>query len=75
MAGPTLKNVDLALVKLVPVTSRVRAEFRAEVLNAFNSTNFVPVTGLGASSTAYEVTGLNGEITARVTQLTFRLSW
>jgi hypothetical protein len=75
VAGPIFKNVDLALVKLVPVTSRVRAEFRAEVLNAFNSTNFVPVTGLGASSNGYEVTQLNGEIQARVTQLTFRVSW
>jgi len=75
VAGPLFKNVDFAVVKLVPVTGRVRAEFRAEVLNAFNSTNFVPVTGLGASSTAYEVISLNGEIAARVTQLTFRVSW
>jgi len=68
-------QLDLALLKLLPITDRVRVEFRAEVLNAFNSTNFVPVTGVGnINPIAFEVTQLNGEIQSRVTQLTFRVS-
>ncbi len=73
--GPAFKNVDLAVVKLVPIAGRVRAEFRAEILNAFNWVNFVPVTGLGTSQTAFEVTALNGETQSRVTQITVRVSW
>jgi hypothetical protein len=44
VAGPTFKNVDLAVVKLVPIAGRLRAEF-------------------------------NGEIQARVVQITVRVSW
>ena len=75
VAGPVFRNVDLALVKHIPIAGRVRAEFHIEALNAFNWVNFVPVTGIGALETAYEVTALNGQTTARVTQLTFRVSW
>jgi hypothetical protein len=51
------------------------------MLNAFNWVNFAPVTGSGAAATAYsvatayEVTGLNGEVTRRIIQLVSRVSW
>ena len=46
-----------------------------EATNAFNVVNFVPVTGLGTDPKDYEVTGLNGNVTARVMQIVSRLSW
>ena len=74
--SPWVKNVDLSIVKLVPIAGRVRAEFRLEMLNAFNIVNFSPVTGVGSTTaTGYEVTGLTGLTSARVTQLVFRVSW
>jgi len=75
VAGPLFKNVDLSIAKLVPIVGRVRAEFRVELLNAFNSVNFLPVTGVGADPNDYEVTRLNGITTSRVMQLVTRVSW
>ncbi|HUF46973.1 MAG TPA: carboxypeptidase-like regulatory domain-containing protein [Vicinamibacterales bacterium] len=75
ITGPMFKNVDVSVVKLVPLTGRVRAEFRMEILNAFNWVNYVPVTGLGNNPDNYEVTGLNGAVTARIIQLVSRVTW
>jgi hypothetical protein len=73
--GPWVKNVDLSIVKLVPITGRVRAEFRIEMLNAFDIVNFSPNTGVGSTTgTGYEVTGLTGT-SARIIQLVSRVSW
>ena len=73
--APLYKNVDLSVVKLVPITGRVRAEFRIELLNAFNWVNYTPVTGIGSVATAYEVTGINGTPDARIMQLVSRVTW
>ncbi len=73
--SPWVKNVDLSIVKLVPLAGRVRAEFRFELLNAFNIVNFSPVTGIGNVSTSYEVTGLTGATSARVVQLVGRVTF
>ena len=74
--APWVKNVDLSIVKLVPIVGRVRAEFRLEMLNAFNVVNFSPVTGVSSTTaTGYEVTGLTGATTARVIQLVGRVSF
>ncbi|HUF48952.1 MAG TPA: hypothetical protein VMM93_14135, partial [Vicinamibacterales bacterium] len=74
--SPWVKNVDLSIVKLVPITGRVRAEFRLEMLNAFNVVNFNPISGVGSTTgTGYEVTGLTGATAARITQLVGRVSW
>jgi hypothetical protein len=75
LRGPMFKEVDLSVMKVVPIKGRVRAEFRIEMLNAFNFTNFVPVTGIGDDPTDYEVTGLTGTNAARVVQLVSRISW
>jgi len=73
--GPLFKNVDLSVVKLVPIVGRVRAEFRMEMLNAFNWVNFNPVTGIGDDPDDFEVTGLNGAVTSRIIQLVARVTW
>lgn len=40
LIGPDLKVFDLTLIKKTPITERVNMEFRAEVFNLFNHTNF-----------------------------------
>jgi hypothetical protein len=75
ITGPMFKNVDISVVKAVPIVGRVRAEFRVEMLNAFNFVNYVPVTGIGTNPDDYEVTGLNGAVTARILQIVSRVTW
>jgi hypothetical protein len=75
ISSPLLKQLDISVVKAVPITGRVRAEFRIEMLNAFNWVNYSPVTGLGDDPTDYEVTGLNGIPTSRIIQLVSRVTW
>ena len=73
--GPAYKQVDISIMKLLPIVSRIQAEFRVEMLNAFNTVNYVPVTGLGSNPASYEVNGLTGTNTARVVQLVSRITW
>jgi hypothetical protein len=40
LTGPGQSNVDLSLVKLIPIKETTRAEFRTEFFNAFNRVNF-----------------------------------
>lgn len=73
--GPAFKEVDISIMKLLPIVKRIQAEFRVEMLNAFNSVNYVPVTGLGSNPASYEVSALTGTNTARVIQLVSRITW
>jgi hypothetical protein len=78
--GPSQVRFDLSISKRIPIASRVRAEFRVELLNAFNKPWFVPV-GLPDSNTPYttdesfRVTTLSGETTSRVVQFVTRVFW
>lgn len=38
--GPNQKNVDIAVIKFIPLTERTKLEFRTEFFNAFNIVNF-----------------------------------
>jgi len=40
LRGPDQRNVDLSVVKFVPVKEAVKMEFRTEFFNAFNRVNF-----------------------------------
>jgi hypothetical protein len=81
--GPMLKEFDVSVVKMVPLVNRVRAEFRVEMLNAFNNVNFVPTAFTHTTVTnpnvtnpaAHEVSSLRGTNIARVIQLVSRISW
>jgi hypothetical protein len=79
MDAPWTKNVDLSVVKVVPIKGRVRAEFRIEMLNAFNTLNYSPQLGLGSSTRdgfeTNSLIGAGGGFTARVVQLVSRVSW
>ena len=78
--GPAQIRFDLSIAKRVQIVSRVRAQFKVEMLNAFNRPWFVPV-GLADNNTVYttvdsfKVTTLSGETTSRVMQFVFRVDW
>jgi hypothetical protein len=84
VTGPMFQSYDLSVMKQIRLGGNMNAEIRFEILNAFNSTNYIPV-GLGSNgpnnqgnpnnSAWYEVTELTGTQTARTTQLVFRLNW
>jgi hypothetical protein len=38
--APSYWNVDFGFIKMFPITERVKVQFRAEMFNAFNHTNF-----------------------------------
>lgn len=75
--GPKLMESDLAVVKSFPLMRTVRAEFRLELLNAFNNVNFTPNAGVGGTTQAnYEITsGLTGINTSRQAQISGRITW
>ena len=48
-SGPGLANVDMSLFKNFPLSNGSRLQFRAEVFNLFNTTQFAnPSTNVGA---------------------------
>jgi hypothetical protein len=73
MNGQWFKNLDLSVVKVVPIAGRVRAEFRVEMLNAFNWVRFNPAATLGDERSDFEINGLLGS--PRIIQLVSRVSW
>ena len=46
--GPGYSSVDLSVLKSIPITERVKAQFRVEMFNIFNRFNLA--TGSGATS-------------------------
>jgi hypothetical protein len=43
--GPHISNTDLAILKVVPISENKRVEFRAEMFNIFNHTQFLNPDG------------------------------
>jgi hypothetical protein len=74
--GPKLVRFDLSAVKRMPIKGRVNLEFRAELLNAFNTPWFTPVTGAASNSYAdpasFRVTAADS---GREVQLVWRVNW
>jgi hypothetical protein len=80
VTGPPQIRFDLSIVKRVPIAGRVKAEFRAELLNAFNRPWFVPVARPESATPyttedSFRLTALSGETTSRVVQLVWGVSW
>jgi len=46
--GPGFSDVDLSVFKNIPITERVKAQFRIEMFNTFNHINLA--SGIGATS-------------------------
>jgi hypothetical protein len=75
LTGPLFQQTDVRVSKRTAIIGRVNIELAAELLNAFNHPNFVPVSGIGSNLANYEVTGLTGTNTSRVAQLVSRINW
>ncbi|HEX4232649.1 MAG TPA: hypothetical protein VHZ07_28575 [Bryobacteraceae bacterium] len=78
--GPGINNWNISLVKSIPIRERVNMQFRAELYNAFNHTQFssINITALFNSSGA-QVNSQFGQYTAaqnpRIIQLAVRLQF
>lgn len=73
--GPGQKNWDLSVFKNFPISERVKAQFRAEALNAFNSPLFhTPDTNLSDGAGAFGVINTQDNF-ARQLQLAIRVTF
>jgi Carboxypeptidase regulatory-like domain/TonB-dependent Receptor Plug Domain len=81
VAGPMFRQTDLRFSKRTRVAGKTDFEFAIEMLNAFNTPNFIPVGGVGTNTAIgqninnYEVTQLTGTNTSRQIQLVTRFNW
>jgi hypothetical protein len=84
VTGPMFKLFDVGISKEFPIKGNFKLLIRAELLNAFNIANFIPVAAGGASTldrpvnnftnlANYEVTQPIGD--PRIAQLVARISW
>lgn len=73
MRGPGLAGWDLSLFKTVSIKERVRAQFRVEALNAFNTPQFYgPHTSFGSGSFGRITT--QGNLSRQI-ELALRFTW
>jgi hypothetical protein len=72
--GPGQRNLDLSVVKFIPIRETVRGELRAEFFNLFNWTNFAnPNSNIAVPSTFGRITATSSG--PRVVQFAFKLSF
>lgn len=72
--GPGQKNLDLSVVKFIPINETVRGELRAEFFNLFNWTNFAnPNSNIAVPVTFGRITATSSG--PRVIQFAFKLSF
>lgn len=76
--GPGINNWDISLIKNLPITEKVRAQFRAEAYNAFNHTQFATLdTTARFDAQGNQVNARLGEFLSsrapRIMQLALRL--
>ena len=50
VTGPSYRNVDVAVIRRVPLPGRAAIELRAEVFNLFNTPNFGAPNGVAGSA-------------------------
>jgi hypothetical protein len=70
--GPGLNNWDLGFFKNFPIKERLKLQFRSELFNAFNHTNFNTVDANFGSGSFGQVTSAH---TPRVVQFSLRLEF
>jgi hypothetical protein len=81
VSGPVLARFDLSAAKRIPIAGRVNFEFRAEMLNAFNTPWFEAVTGQdneGENNATYsnpDEFRVTDAQSGRIVQLVFRVNW
>lgn len=73
LTGPGQKNVDISLIKFIPITERVRGEARIEFFNAFNWVNYAnPVNNIAIGSFGRIISASTGP---RVIQFAFKTNF
>jgi hypothetical protein len=73
LTGPGQKNVDISVVKFIPINERYRGEVRAEFFNAFNWVNYAnPVNNIAVASFGRIISASTGP---RVIQFAFKLNF
>ncbi len=73
LTGPGQKNVDLSVIKFIPINERVRGEVRAEFFNVFNWVNYAnPVNNIALASFGRIISASTGP---RVVQFAFKLNF
>jgi hypothetical protein len=77
--GPRFQQHDIRFAKRTTIVGHTNLEFAAQLLNAFNHPNFLPVAGTTANSpnllSSYQLTGLQGQEGSRVIQFEVRFNW
>lgn len=78
--GPGVNNFDIAVFKNFPIYESLKAQFRCEMYNAFNHTQFTGIdTSARFDAAGNQVNGQFGQFTsaarARYIQLALRLSF
>jgi len=72
--GPGQKNLDLSVVKFIPISETVRGELRAEFFNLFNWTNFAnPNNNIAVPATFGRITATSSG--PRVIQFAAKVSF
>jgi hypothetical protein len=54
--GPNFKDVDLSVIKYIPITERIKFQLRADMFNLFNRINFASGVGSVNTSCAENIT-------------------
>ena len=63
MRGPSYRDVDLALMRRIPVTANHAIEVRAEIFNLLNTVNFgAPAATAGAANFGTITTALDPRV-------------
>ena len=71
--GPRFFNIDMSLVKRIPITESVKGELKTTVINLLNNPNFVYNTQNFDSTSFGRITAQSGS--PRVVHFTLRLTW
>jgi hypothetical protein len=73
LTGPGQKNVDISVIKFIPINERFRGEARVEFFNAFNWVNYAnPVNNIAIASFGRIISASTGP---RVIQFAFKLNF
>ena len=81
--GPGIGTVDFSVFKRTPITDRISTEFRVEIFNLFNRTNYANPSGTFSSSSFGQLTATFNNSNApglgfaepRNTQLALKIIW
>ncbi|MBI3952171.1 MAG: TonB-dependent receptor [Acidobacteria bacterium] len=74
LRGPDQRNLDFSLVKFIPVTEGVDAEFRTEFFNIFNTVNFaLPNANIAVPATFGRITATSAG--PRIIQFALKLNF